>query len=42
MNKNILHSKIIMHATVEILEGLATLRQINSLSVVLMFLFINE
>lgn len=40
-NKNILHSEI-MHATVEILEELATLGWINSLSVVLMFLFIDE
>lgn len=41
-NKNILHSEIVMHATVEILEELATLGWINSLSVVLMFLFIDE
>lgn len=31
-----------MHAAVEILEEPATLSQINSLSVVLMFLFIDE
>lgn len=31
-----------MHVTIEILEELATLDQINSLSVVLMFLFIDR
>lgn len=31
-----------MHATVEIFEEVATLGQINSLHVVLIFLFINE